>query len=349
MKRTVAVLILLITLLLTWTSAFAQPIGQTQGTGPGRFSDISGHWAEFAVKTLTEKNAIPFGGDKFVPGKAVTRSEFAVMLHAALGIQIMYFKAPDIKDYFTDVKQDAPYASALIDLVTANILKGKGSFRPDAILSREEMAHYIMNAYKYMMGESYKAIKIYPSTFKDKSRINPLYAGDVAMAEYLKLIVGTGGKFLHPKDSTTRAQAAVVIKKLMNLLEKENASKNINPEITIKPAVTTNDDSIEMKLSVTNNSKNAVTLTHSSGQKYDFALLDSEKKDLYRWSADKSFIVMETTTVIEAGKSIEFTETLSGDQHKAIKDKIAYLRAYLIGSFDSFAIDSEGYEIKIER
>lgn len=339
MKKTILGVILAGTILLSSSFSFAQAGNQVEATSTAtvKFTDISGHWAEDFVQRLAEKGAIPFGQEKFIPGKAITRSEFVVMLHNALDIKIAYFKAPDIKDYFDDVKQDASYTTALIDLVTANIIEGKGSFNPDGKLSREEMVHYIMNAYKYKMGDKYALINIKPPFFSDDSEVTPIYSGEVGRAAHYKLIIGVGKNLFHPKSNATRAEAAVVISKLANLVQ--------NSEVVITPSVAVKDGSLEMKLSIINNSKNSVIFNHSSGQKYDFVLLDKDRVELYRWSEGKAFTMMLTSSTIEAGKSIEYSAIIDGDQYKAIKDKIIYMKAYVLGSSDSFDINNSGYEL----
>lgn len=306
------------------------------------FTDISKHWSNEAVQGLLKMNAIPFSSDKFAPSKAITKSEFALMLRNAMGIKINYLVAPDIKDYFEDVSQDAPYAMALVDLVTLGVLEGKGSFKPDATITREEMIHYVMLAYKKLMADHYAMIKINPASFADVDAIKPEYSGEVARAQHDKLISGTGGNMFGPKQSATRSQAAVVIYKMIKLAAGQNLPVTIIPGATVKEA------SIEMKISIVNNTKQAVIFNHSSGQKYDFALYDSQGNDLYRWSADKSFTMALTSTKIEAGKTLEFSESLSGDQFDAIKDKIAYLKAFIIGSSDSFDINEDGYEYDLK-
>jgi len=343
MIKTISGVILAGVILLSSTFSFAQAATQVEATTAARFTDISGHWVEASVQKLTEKGAIPFGQEKFIPGKAITRSEFAVMLRKALDIQIAYLIAPDIKDYFGDVKQDAAYATALIDLVTANIIDDEGkTFNPDATLTREQMIHYIMNAYKYKMGDSFAYIKIKGGFFTDHNEITPIYSGDVDLAAYSKLIVGTGKNLFQPRSNATRAEAAVVVSKLVNLVEKQTS------KVVIAPSVSVKEDSLEMKISITNNSKNSVTFEHSSGQKFDFVLLDADKVELYRWSEGMSFTMMLTSSSIEAGKSIEYSAILNGDQYKAIKDKIVYLKAYVVGSSDSFDINTDGYGLKLK-
>ncbi|HEY5585598.1 MAG TPA: S-layer homology domain-containing protein [Ruminiclostridium sp.] len=343
MKKTILGVILAGVILLSSTFTFAQTPVQEVGTIAAlSYTDISGHWSNGAVQNLAKMGAIPFSGDKFIPGKAITRSEFVVMLHSALEIQIEYFKAPDIKDYFDDVKQDATYATALIDLVTANIIEGKGSFNPNATLSREEMIHYIMNAYKYEFGDVFAYIKIKGGYFTDHNEITPIYSGDVDYAAYSKLIVGAGKNLFHPMASATRAEAAVVINKLLDIIDTKK------PDVTIKADATLKADALEMKLSIVNNSKKAITINRTSGQDYDFALLDADRNSIYSWSANKSFMMVLTSSVIEAGKSVDYSETLNGDEFNAIKDKAVYLKAYVVGSSDSFIINADGYEVTLK-
>lgn len=341
MKKTAAGIILAGMILFSGTFTFAQSAVNTESTLKVQFSDITNHWAKDAVQNLLKRNAVPFGEDKFLPARAITKSEFALMLHKALGIQINYFKAADIKDYYDDINADAPYASAVIDLVTANILEGGGSFKPEASITREEMVHIIMQAYKYKLGETYALIKIGAATFKDTSAININYSGEVAIAQHYHLVTGTGDNMFHPQKATTRAEAAAVINKLTILADKQNSHVTVTPE-----AVTTN-DSIQMKLSIKNGSDKDIIINHTSGQKFDFSLLDKDLNVLYTWSADKSFIMALTSTTIRPGDALEFKDTLSGEAYKALKAKAMYLKAYITGESDNFNINHNGYIAEI--
>lgn len=329
--------ILTVFLLFLCPVSFAQ--AAIQNSMADKFSDLSEHWSKNAVNELLKKNAIPFDEDKFMPESAVKRSEFAIMLHNALDIKIYYFVEPDIKDYYDDVNKDAFYASAVIDLVSANVFEGGGKFNPDGTMTREEMVHYIMQAYKYKLGDNYTMLKIGPSTFSDADEVTAEYSGDISLAQHYGLILGTGNNMFEPKKTATRAEAAVIINKLTKIPEGQNL------QVTVEPKAIVNDDSIEMKISVKNNSKNDISIINSSGQMFDFQLLDADKNVLYTWSADKLFIQAFTTTNIESGSMIEFSDTLSGDEYKAIKDKIVYMKAYLTGKADF--INPEGYEIKL--
>ncbi len=341
MKRQLTGFILAGIILVSGSTAFAQT-GSEGVTKSIQRADWEMHWSKDAVQNLLLKDAIPFERDKFIPGMEIKRNEFAVMLQKALDIKINYFKAPDIKEYFDDVKQDAPYASAVIDLVTAGVFEGKGSFMPDGQMTREEMVNYLMLAYKFKMGDDFALIKIGAASFADADLISPEFSGAVARAQAYGFIAGSGNNKFNPKRATTRAEAASAINKLVMHFEKQEGVVTITPDAVKK------DDSIEMKVKLTNKGKEPVVINHSSGQKFDFALLDADKNVLYRWSADKSFIAALTETTIEPGESVEFSDTLDGDTYKAIKDKIAYLTAFIAGSSDSIEIDSEGYELQFK-
>lgn len=115
----------------------------------------------------------------------------------------------------------------------------------------------------------------------------------------------------------------------------------------ITPEAVAGADSITMSVTVRNDTKKAVTIQNASGQKYDFQLLDTNRKVIYTWSADKQFIAAASATTIKAGQSVTYSETLSGKAYKAIADKAVYLRAYLTGT--AGFLDANGYEVTLKR
>jgi len=340
MKNRILGIIISLVLLLSFPCSFALAAEQGISTAAVSLSDMNNHWSKDAVYELLNKNAVPFIEDKFMPDNAVKRCEFAVMLHNALDIKIYYLVEPDIRDYYDDIDQNSSYSSAVIDLVTVGVFEGDGSFDPEGTMTREEMVHYIMQAYKYRLGDNYAMIKIGPATFYDIDEVAPQYSGEISLAQHYGLIKGTGNNEFEPKKVATRAEAAAIINTLSKLTD------NSNLQVTVEPKAIVNDDSIEMKIIVKNNLKNEVSIINPSGQTFDFQLLDADKNVLYTWSANKMFIQIFTTTNIEAGGSLEYSDILSGEEYKAIKDKIVYMKAYLTGNA-SF-INPEGYEIKVK-
>jgi hypothetical protein len=328
---------------IVFTNSLVYADGSTANlAGDVKFTDISKHWAEESINRIVDKDDFAGKDGKFLPNQAITRSEFVLMLHKALEIKIAYFKATDINEFFEDVKNEDIYASALYDLVITNIIDYKGQFRPNSTMTRDEMVHYIMNAYKHKMGENYKMIKLDYKPFADDQEINPSYSGDVARAEYMGLLKRPFNNKFYPKNLSTRAQAATVIDRLLNQLIKENL------QIVVTPAAELTDDLLKMKLTITNLSKEQIVINHSSGQRFDFSLLDSERNILYTWSADKLFIMALTETVIESGESIEFVEEMNKEALDNMTAKPAYLKAYIVGKSSGFIVNPDGYEIKIK-
>lgn len=341
MKRILIAIVVIIGILSMNAAVLAQDIPITVIKAPV-FTDISGHWAEASINRIVDQTMFNSSDGKFQPDKPITRSEFALMLHKALGIQINYFKATDIKEFYSDVKNEEPYASALYDLVTANIIDYKSKFRPDEPMSREEMVHFLMNAYKYKMGDKFKQMKLSSIPFADQDKINVMYSGEITRAEHDRLIKRPADGKFHPQGPATRAQAATVFDRLIRLMESEISQVQVIPSAELKDGV------IRMKLTITNYSASKVVINHSSGQKFDFALLDAGRNSLYSWSADKSFMMALTQTVIESGKPVEFSADASMDQYGGAKVKAVYMKAYITGTSESFNVHTDGYETGIK-
>ena len=63
----------------------------------------------------------------------------------------------------------------------------------------------------------------------------------------------------------------------------------------------------------------------------------------YTWSADKSFIMVIASTVIEPGQSVKYTEVLDKDSWTAVKESTILFKAFITGTSEDFLIDTEGY------
>ena len=340
---------LILSLLTAGSFAFAQGGSEADanngitagGITADRFADIAKHWAKDSINRVADREQFAADKGKFLPDKAITRSEFALMLHKALGIEIMYVKAPDIGEFFSDVSNDAVFAAALYDLASVGIIDWKDTFKPESALTRQEMVHILMNAYRYKMGDSFAQIKLSVIAFADQSSIDPAFSGDIARAEHDGLIKRPANQRFYPVDLATRAQAATVTDRLLRLLEKEDSKVLVTPAAILKNGV------LKMSLTVTNLTDSRVVIKHSSGQKFDFELLDSGRESLYRWSADKLFIMALTETVIEPGKSVEFTSDAEKALLDSFKGKPMFLKAFITGSSDSFKVNEGGYETTV--
>jgi hypothetical protein len=307
----------------------------------GKNVEIKGHWAESAFNKLIKHAGFKDKLSNIKPNKVISRKDFILLLHKSLDIQLRYFKAPDIKEYFKDVKNEAAYSSELYDLTLLGIVDFKKNFKPNMAITREEMIHLIMNAYKYKMGDNYKEIKMLFKEFADGKRINPIYQGDIGRANYLGFILRPNNNMFYPKHKATWGQGITVIEKLITRLEKENSTLMITTDFE------KTSDGAKMRITVQNDGKAPVILSHSSSQKFDFKLLDGNKNNIYTWSADKLFLMALTETFIEAGKSAVFEEELPKDIYDSIKDRAEYMKAYVLAKTSSYKFNENGYEIMI--
>ncbi|QJD86607.1 S-layer homology domain-containing protein [Cohnella herbarum] len=185
----------------------------TDITVENKFSDIAKHWAEANIKQAVGKAIVKgYADGTFKPNATVTRAEFAVMLMNALKPQ-----GDGAKLNFTDAAKIGAWAKkAVAQGVQAGIIKGSndGSFRPNAEVTRAEMAVMIANA----LGESSQANAA--TGFADDKEIPAWAKGSVAIVKQASIVQGKNGNEFAPQDQTTRAEAVTVILKLLDQMNK---------------------------------------------------------------------------------------------------------------------------------
>ena len=176
------------------------------------FTDIAGHWGEKAILEAAEKKLITgYPDGTFKPDQAVTRAEFLVMLARALG---WGDKSPAGALPFTDADRMGSWAmGAVAAAVEKGIVSGypDGSFRPDEPISRAEMAVMIARA----LGAAGNSGD--PTAFADDADIPAWAKGAVEALRQLGIVQGREDNRFAPGDTATRAEAAVV---LLRMLEK---------------------------------------------------------------------------------------------------------------------------------
>ncbi|RKD26935.1 Ig-like domain (group 2) [Caminicella sporogenes DSM 14501] len=174
--------------------------------------DIKGHWAEKYVKELVEIGIISGYPDKtFKPEKEITRAEFITMLVKAFNLERRREKE------FKDIK--GHWAKEEIKLAASNgIIEGyeDGTCRPDEKITREEMAVIIA---KVLKQKGYKEATLEElNIFTDKEEISVWAREAVSMCVKEKIIRGMEDGRFAPKERANRAQAAVMLYKLYNLI-----------------------------------------------------------------------------------------------------------------------------------
>lgn len=186
-------------------------------------SDIKGHWGEPYINRLVDINAISgYPDGTFKPNGTITRASFITVLSKALKL------TPHESNYFLDLEDhwSQKYVSSVVDAgilnvddyasASLNVLEGY-ELKPNNNITREEMAQIITRA----LGEEYAALKISKSDFTDNSLIDSKLVGYVATASSNGIITGyPGGKF-KPTSYATRAEACVMITRLLDKLSRK--------------------------------------------------------------------------------------------------------------------------------
>lgn len=184
------------------------------GTGnTTSFTDIKGHWAEKEIKKL-EDDGIVKGktGKEFMPDDTITRAEFAALIVRSLDLNPIIYKGS-----FSDITGNEWFAKEIQAVADSGIMKGDtdGNFRPNDLITRQEMAKTLVNAYRLKTGTI--DIPVVEIMFTDQEKIDSWALESVQQATAMGLLKGMDNGSFAPLNSATRAQSATVIYRLLQL------------------------------------------------------------------------------------------------------------------------------------
>jgi alpha-tubulin suppressor-like RCC1 family protein len=183
---------------------------------PVGFADVQKHWGQPYIQQAAAKGLVEgVGGGRYEPDRTVTRAEFAAMLVRALGRGA---SAGSTAPY-DDVKPGAWYFDAVAAAKELGLLNFAGGpkFKPDQPLTREEMAS-MLAAVVALEKAPNPTEDVRLDKYKDIGSVEAAYLHDVQMMVGLQIMTGTGTDTFSPKGETTRAQAAVVFIKTLQVL-----------------------------------------------------------------------------------------------------------------------------------
>ncbi|MGI2293637.1 S-layer homology domain-containing protein [Paenibacillus sp. GXUN7292] len=178
------------------------------------FSDLQGHWAKADVELLASKLIIKgAAADHFAPDHSITRAEFATLLVRALGLK------EEGAPQFRDVAQTAWYAEAIGAAAASGIVKGyaDGTFAPNSSITREEMAVMIARALSSTGAGTASSTVL--EKFDDSSQISGWARSAAAQAVEAGIIKGVTDQSFVPAAKATRAEAAVMLKRLLQTVK----------------------------------------------------------------------------------------------------------------------------------
>ncbi|WP_273224078.1 NEAT domain-containing protein [Geosporobacter ferrireducens] len=184
------------------------------------FTDIQGHWAEKFIQQVVRKGIfIGTSEDTFSPDRFMTRGMLVTVLGKFHGAAVEAYEA----DSFKDVNPEQYYAKFVEWAVDAGIVKGIGEdqFGPDRPITREELAVMFVN-YARFAGIRLEEIKLSESPeadFEDEAFISPWAKDSVRLMKQSGLMSGKTNNRFEPRGTATRAEAAMLIAKVLDVLE----------------------------------------------------------------------------------------------------------------------------------
>ena len=183
------------------------------------FNDINKHWAKSDIELLSSKLVVKGTTDSsFSPDNKITRAEFAALLVRSLGLTSNAGSTT-----FADVKSTDWYAGAINAAVQAKLVDGftGNSFKPNDTITREQMAVMISRAIT-AVGKA-NDTSVIPNQalakFKDKASISSWAQMAVAQSVDANIITGMTHETFVPSANASRAQAVVMLKRLMQHVE----------------------------------------------------------------------------------------------------------------------------------
>ncbi len=170
------------------------------------FNDIIYYpWAYNAITTLEEKGIVNRVSETWYgPQHNITRGDYAMFLVRTLGLT-------GSGENFADVDPAAEYAKELAIGKANGVINGIGDnkFNPEAEITRQDMMTMTSRALKLAGAADLSA-------FSDASGIADYAQSHVAAMVAEGLIKGNADGTINPRGNTTRAEAAVIMQRIIN-------------------------------------------------------------------------------------------------------------------------------------
>ncbi|MCR2806853.1 endo-1,4-beta-xylanase [Paenibacillus sp. SCIV0701] len=178
------------------------------------FSDLNkAAWARDAIEALAARGIVQGVSEaSFAPNAEVTREQFIHLL-----VQTLELEAEGEGGSFTDVASGSYYEASVAAAAELGIVKGMpdGRFGVGEAISREDMAIMVYNA----IGETGVSLpgNVDDRTFGDEAAIAEYARKAVAGLASAGIVNGKPGNVFDPAGVTTRAEAAVLLYRLLEL------------------------------------------------------------------------------------------------------------------------------------
>lgn len=184
------------------------------------FDDISGHWAQKVIEFMAS-NGYVSGSDnnRFLPDAKITRAEFVAIITRVAGLSAQAGK----KVAFTDIPADAWYREAVDIGVSNGLVFGmdNNTFAPDDQVTREQMAAILVRLLE-QKGNTADVSEAGAGQLLDRvadqASISSWARVPIAVMVREKIMEGRDNGWFAPQDHATRAEAAMMIYRVLNRL-----------------------------------------------------------------------------------------------------------------------------------
>lgn len=178
-----------------------------------KFKDMKDHWAREDVEYMGKLELVNGSEDgKFQPDANITRAEFAALITRTMGLE-----ETEYQNSFFDVTEEDWYSGYVQTVRSNDLMNGyDGLFSPNTPITREEIAKVIVAAYNSKTNTALeKGKSLY---FNDLDNISYWAYDYIVEAVDLGFVNGVSEEMFEPKQSATRAQAAVMLRRVYDKL-----------------------------------------------------------------------------------------------------------------------------------
>lgn len=330
-KRAITFLLSLV-MLLSLLSAGASAAGLP-------FTDVSPDaWyypgVSFAYNAKLMKGT---GGTTFDPEGSTTRGMFVTILYRMAGSPSVSGTAGSI----TDVHSGDYFYNSVRWAISDKIVTGYSdhTFRPNNIVSREEMAVFLYR-YAKLKGQDMTARQDL-SKFTDSGRVGSWAKDEMSWAVANKLITGVTATTLDPGGKASRAQVATISMRLDTLINGEPVPPE-KPELPVKVTFEKKRDNPYVSAVITAYDKNGGVMWTKQTGKYDL-MLDNVSEmglhgEMYYYVEDKAVIALDARTGEKLWENKDFG---GADALCAMGGNAMYLCGYFGPDFYAISYDGK--------
>lgn len=174
-------------------------------------TDIEGHWAKTSIESLYEKGAVSgYGDGTFGPNDPVTRGQIMKMALEAFGQDTSAATGSN----FTDVSTTDWFNEYVATGTAIGIVKGydDGTFKPEKTVTRGEALKIILEA------AGFTDLSDTTGNFSDVDAVRDWFAKYTAFAKKAGFVSGYSDGTFRGNQGITRAEACVIIQKVIDYL-----------------------------------------------------------------------------------------------------------------------------------